>query len=226
MMNLADCYQVLELKLGAPLDEVKAAYRRLARKYHPDVNSDDQSKEKFIAIAAAYQFLVEFAELTDKGSQGTRSPKSSQPPNSKTHPNSSYTPQSSQPAERPAVKVKVQVRQGTSPTPEVTLSLDDVKLKQSGYQQLQDLLKHKRLPRAVALVEGLAQRLPQDPEVKQWQAIAYQQMGRQLIAQKDLDKARIYLKKALKTDPHNRTLWAEVEKDFRYLEWQFKTTRR
>jgi Tfp pilus assembly protein PilF len=33
-----------------------------------------------------------------------------------------------------------------------------------------------------------------------------------------LDKARIYLKKALKTDPHNRSLWAEVERDFRRME--------
>ncbi len=224
-MNLADCYQVLELKLGASLDEIKAAYRRLARKYHPDVNSDDQSQEKFIAIAAAYQSLVELSELAAKGSPHTRA-SGQVAPNAKTQPHSSHTPQSPPSAERPAVKVKVQVRQGTSPAPEVSLSVDDAKLKQSGYQQLQDLLKQKRLPRAVALVEGLAQRLPQDQEVKQWQAIAYQQMGRQLIVQKDLDKARTYLKKALKTDPHNRTLWAEVEKDFRYLEWHYKTTRR
>ena len=83
------------------------------------------------------------------------------------------------------------------------------------------MLKEQRFPRAIALIEGLARRIPQDPEVKQWQAIAYQRWGRQLIQERQLDKARIYLKKALRTDPHNRSLWAEVERDFRYMERLF-----
>jgi tetratricopeptide (TPR) repeat protein len=101
------------------------------------------------------------------------------------------------------------------------LSITEQQLKWSSYQQLQQLLKNRRFPRAIALIEGLAQRLPEDPEVRQWQAIAYQRWGRQLIAEKQLEKARIYLKKALKTDPHNRSLWAEVERDFRRLEQIF-----
>ena len=64
----------------------------------------------------------------------------------------------------------------------------------------------------------MAQRIPHDPEIRQWQAISYQRWGRQLITEKQVDKARNYLKKALKTDPHNRALWAEVERDFRQLE--------
>jgi tetratricopeptide (TPR) repeat protein len=80
------------------------------------------------------------------------------------------------------------------------------------------LLKYRRFARAIALVEGLAQRIPQDPEVRQWQAIAYQSWGRHLVNERQLDKARIYLKKALRTDPHNRSLWAEVERDFRRIE--------
>jgi tetratricopeptide (TPR) repeat protein len=91
-------------------------------------------------------------------------------------------------------------------------------LKASTYQQLQQLLKTQRFPRAIALVEGLARRIPQDTEVTQWQAIVYQQQGRHLLREHQPDKARLYLKKALRTDPHNRSLWAEVEKDFRSLE--------
>jgi tetratricopeptide (TPR) repeat protein len=91
-------------------------------------------------------------------------------------------------------------------------------LKQESYSQLQQLLRDQRFPRAVALVEGLADRLPKDPEVNQWKAIAYQRWGRQLVDQRQLEKARVYLKKALKTDPHNRSLWAEVEKEFRRIE--------
>jgi len=60
--------------------------------------------------------------------------------------------------------------------------------------------------------------MSRDPEVIQWQAIVYQQWGRFLIRDCQLDKARIYLRKALQTDPHNRSLWAEVEKDFRSIE--------
>jgi tetratricopeptide (TPR) repeat protein len=51
----------------------------------------------------------------------------------------------------------------------------------------------------------LAERLPEDAEVRQWQAISYQLWGRALIAQKQMLKARIYLKKALKTDPNNKS---------------------
>jgi len=46
-------------------------------------------------------------------------------------------------------------------------------------------------------------------------------LGRQLLNEKQLDKARIYQKPFLKTDPHNR-LWSEVERDFRRMEKIFK----
>jgi tetratricopeptide (TPR) repeat protein len=98
------------------------------------------------------------------------------------------------------------------------VSAFDKNLKQTAYAQLQELLKYQRFPRAIALIEGLAQRLPEDREVRQWQAITYQCWGRHLIGLRQVDKARIYLKKALRTDPHNTSLWAEVERDFRKLE--------
>jgi tetratricopeptide (TPR) repeat protein len=226
-MNLSDCYQVLGLKLGAPLDEVKGAYRRLARQYHPDVNADEKSKEKFIAISNAYQSLLQLAQRTEgrigRASQPAPAPSVTPQPQASSIPEVPKPPVTpSPPVERPGVKVKVQVRQATPPPQAVSLSPEEMQLKQSGFKQLQDLMKQKRFPRAVALAEGLAQRLSQDTEVRQWQAIAYQQLGRDLIGQHELDKARIYLKKALKTDPHNRSLWAEIENDFRYLERQLQ----
>ncbi|MBD0386151.1 MAG: molecular chaperone DnaJ, partial [Nostoc sp. C3-bin3] len=60
-----------------------------------------------------------------------------------------------------------------------------------------------------------------DAEVRQWLAIAYQIWGRALISEKQVLKARIYLKKALKTDPHNKSLWYEVQRDFQRLEQIF-----
>ena len=57
-MTGRDYYEVLGVDRGASAEEIKKAYRRLARKYHPDVNKDDpQAAEKFKEISAAYAVL-------------------------------------------------------------------------------------------------------------------------------------------------------------------------
>jgi molecular chaperone DnaJ len=51
-------YDILDVKKGASDKEIKQAYRRLARKYHPDVNPGDKSAEaRFKEINAAYEVL-------------------------------------------------------------------------------------------------------------------------------------------------------------------------
>lgn len=53
-----DYYEVLGLKKGATAEEIKKAYRKLARKYHPDVNPGDKDSErKFKEIGEAYDVL-------------------------------------------------------------------------------------------------------------------------------------------------------------------------
>jgi len=200
-MNLADCYRLLELKSGSSREEIKTSYRRLVRKYHPDLNRDDQqAKEKFIAIQEAYEFLMENVQEPEIPPQSTASQ------------------QSQQKVATPA-KVKV-TKTNKVKTIDIQppLSPEEQKLKWQSYNQLQVFLRDQRYPRAIALVEGLAQRLPEDLEVRQWQAITYQRTGRHFVDRKQLEKARIYLKKALKIDPHNRSLWLEVERDFRRIE--------
>jgi len=54
---MEDYYDILGLKKGASIDEVKKAYRQLARKYHPDVNKEAGAEERFKKINEAYQVL-------------------------------------------------------------------------------------------------------------------------------------------------------------------------
>ena len=50
-------YETLGISEGASADEIKKAYRKLARKYHPDINKDPEAQDKFKEINAAYEVL-------------------------------------------------------------------------------------------------------------------------------------------------------------------------
>ena len=50
-------YETLEISENASADEIKKAYRKLARKYHPDINKSKDAEEKFKEINAAYEIL-------------------------------------------------------------------------------------------------------------------------------------------------------------------------
>lgn len=56
-MKTKDYYQILEIERNATSIDIKLAYRKLARKYHPDITKDARGEEKFKEIAEAYATL-------------------------------------------------------------------------------------------------------------------------------------------------------------------------
>ncbi len=57
MARTRDLYEILGVPRDATQEEIKRAYRRLARQYHPDVNRSADAEERFKEIAAAYEIL-------------------------------------------------------------------------------------------------------------------------------------------------------------------------
>jgi DnaJ-class molecular chaperone len=53
-------YKILEVEKDASEEEIKLAYRKLAKKYHPDLNKEDpRAKDKFIELKKAYDILID-----------------------------------------------------------------------------------------------------------------------------------------------------------------------
>ncbi|MHC5737323.1 J domain-containing protein [Nostoc sp.] len=207
-MDLGDCYRLLGLRSGASFADIKASYRRLAQQYHPDINPDDnKAKDKFIALTEAYKLLLTVVLPEETAAHSSQVS------------TSGYDrAKATQRQKTPVTTVTSQ--ESGKPKPPNLLEIEE-RLKWKTYEQLQRFLQERRFPQAIALAEALADRLSTDAEVRQWLAIAYQIWGRALISEKQLLKARIYLKKALKTDPHNKSLWYEVQRDFQRLEQIF-----
>jgi molecular chaperone DnaJ len=56
-MAVRDLYEILGVTRESSVDEIRKAYRRLAREYHPDVNPDPAAEERFKEVSAAYEIL-------------------------------------------------------------------------------------------------------------------------------------------------------------------------
>lgn len=222
-MAAAHHYRILGLRTGANFESVKLAYRNLARLYHPDVNLGDHlAKEKFVQITQAYQAIAnalpagtskvsprpDHATPVASPSRVARSQAVEAPPSrpvgdGPTVPTSVVPPPPSPGRDSPAAP--------PSPSRDMDVAQD---LKQSSFNQLQVLFRAQRYPRAVALVEGLAYRFPNDPEIRQWHAITYYRWGQMAIRDGNAAKALACLKKAARLDPLNRSLQQSLQQEW------------
>jgi molecular chaperone DnaJ len=72
MAQIRDLYEILGVPRDASQEEIKKAYRRLAREYHPDVSQSHDAEDRFKEIAGAYEILSDPAkrEQYDRYGQG------------------------------------------------------------------------------------------------------------------------------------------------------------
>lgn len=70
-MEYKDYYEILGVKRDATESEIKSAYRKLARKFHPDVNKTKEAESKFKDINEAYEVLGDKAKRQRYDSLGS-----------------------------------------------------------------------------------------------------------------------------------------------------------
>jgi hypothetical protein len=68
-MTLTDYYKILDLTANSSVEEIKKAYRKKARLYHPDVNPSPDAKDMFINLTEAYEFLLSYREKINADDQ-------------------------------------------------------------------------------------------------------------------------------------------------------------
>jgi DnaJ-class molecular chaperone with C-terminal Zn finger domain len=209
-MHIYDCYRVLGIPRNASADDIKSAYRRLARKYHPDVNQNDpQSAEKFREVQEAYRILKEVGHnppsLTAYRHKEREHDEVVQSVYQKTKVSVKVKP-TTDPAPPSPSQAKARNNTQSSIDPEQKLKLDLLK-------RVQELIRQKRYVATIPIVEGLRERYPNSPEVAHWQAIAYYRWGSELLMQGKLSEAKVYLSKVLTADPKNRELCFEAKRD-------------
>jgi len=73
MYNNKDYYKILNIDKNADTQSIKRAYRKLAMKYHPDVNKQRDAEEKFKDLTEAYAVLSDEEKRKQYDSYGYRS---------------------------------------------------------------------------------------------------------------------------------------------------------
>jgi len=174
MHDLRRYYEALGLKPGASLVEIKAAYRELAKTWHPDRFMGDgqkkqQAEEKLKAINVAYDYLVEHYPANSR-----REPERDRPTPTP-RPSRAPAPSSAPPPPRPAAKTHVTSRGGGA---------------EVAYQRGAEAAQARNYAEAIEYF-GMAIRLnPDYAEAYRHRGFVYSVMGLELGAEADLRRAK------------------------------------
>jgi tetratricopeptide (TPR) repeat protein len=198
LVDSPDPHKLLGVPPGADLEIIKQAYRRLARKYHPDV-AGEAFKEQFQRVNEAYRVLCDHAHRVVQAPP--------EPP----------------PKPTPA-PVRMDVKRSYASPPAPPPALKTVKLTHAQQQEfekrafyLKKALKSRDWVYALSQAESLFHQFPSYPEAIHLLAITYQRRGNALIVEKRPSQARAYLAKALETEPDNKALAFEIERDLQRI---------
>jgi COMPASS component SWD3 len=172
MADIRSDYERLNLKIGASIAEVKAAYRTLAKRWHPDQFSDlkqkKQAEEELKKINDAYQKIKAFL---------------AENPSSQAEPNS-------QPGDRPNSASPTNHSSSESSSPRTRIYPSGASAAEAFYQMGADLTKAGKYEEAIAHFSSAIKLNPDYAEAYQNRGFVYSLMGLELGAESDLRKAK------------------------------------
>jgi DnaJ domain len=189
-INIGKSYELLGLDTSASIEEIKAVYRQMAKKIHPDLNPHDPTaRDRFNTLNQAYQLLLAVH------SEPARIDISPEP--------------------EPVVTSDVRVTYVVDPP----LSPQDLQLKIEVFESLEKLIRQENFTKAVSIVDMLAKVVPNCSDISKKQSEVYFKYAQDLVNRRSqFTLARTYLKAALKVDPHNQQRWQAVNREFNRIE--------
>ncbi|MEO0803644.1 MAG: J domain-containing protein [Cyanobacteria bacterium J06642_2] len=182
-------YRILEVAPQATLDEIKQAYRRLARKYHPDI-AGNSARRSFLHISEAYQVLSNPLRRKEYDLEIAAQPHTARSTATQAPTNSAVSSPSDFDADTYAL-LKQRVR--------------------SAYNR-------KSYAIAVKLADELALQFSGHPTANRWVTLTYHKRGQELLQYNQTKLARIYLEKALVAQSRDTELISAIRQDLEQCE--------
>ncbi|BAU43135.1 tetratricopeptide repeat protein [Leptolyngbya sp. O-77] len=194
MADIYADYERLNLKIGASIAEVKAAYRTLAKRWHPDQFSDleqkKQAEEELKKINDAYQKIKAFL---------------AENPSSQTEPNSP-------PGDRPNSASTTNHSPSESSSAQTRIYTSGASAAEAFYQAGAELTKAGKYEEAIAHFSSAIKLNPNYAEAYRHRGFVYSLMGLELGAESDLRKAKeLGLTSQNRTSRSDRTAQSEPE---------------